>query len=367
MALVALTALAAPTPNADVALLDPATGSGEGTWPELYLIGAQKSATTSIFLLFERHGLICGRKGVGSDFEEKEAHFFDMEDPTEKNIKKYKSRYPKHKCSGKYMDATPGYLRDLLSAERMQKAMPEQTISHEARLIAVLREPVERDLSFFNMYKYMWVQAGRPRNWDGDMGSIHQLDVCSKHGYDGNFPSYEVSIGCQMRQWNECTKKAGCNGECNRDENLEGHRHCALRNGKADSMQYSRLTDGMYFAQLRKYEGVFPRKHIMVISFDGLIDRQKEYLSKLMLFSGLGEHHAVNTLPKENTASFKGKISSASCGSVSGLHDVFRFWNRALEEKMMDDHQHGKAPEHEPSFVSFGKPKCHHGAETEEE
>ena len=40
------------------------------------MVGAQKSATTSIFLMLEKKGLVCGRggkSGVGA----KEAHFFD--------------------------------------------------------------------------------------------------------------------------------------------------------------------------------------------------------------------------------------------------------------------------------------------------
>lgn len=354
MSLVAVAALAAPTPNAEVALLQ-AGEHEEGSWPPLYLIGAQKSATTSLFNLFDNHGLICGRHHK-SGMEEKEAHFFDQDAATDSAVHRYKEYYPKGHCKGKYMDATPAYLRDIEAPARMSRAMPNSVIK-STNLIAILREPVSRDLSFFNMFKYMWVQAGSPKHWDGSMGNENQLDKCMKHGLDGKFPTYEVSIGCQMRQWNECTKKAGCHGECNHEENLEAHKHCALYNG-ANSPDYSRLTDGMYFAQLRKYEEVFPREHTMVLSFDGLIDHQAKYLEMIMKFSGLGSHHGINSLPKDNTASFKGKVSAPSCGTVDHLHDVFKFWNHALDEKMKKDHNQGKAPGHEPEFVAFGRPKC---------
>lgn len=349
-----------PSPAADFASVDFGSKGHEGTWPGVYILGAQKSATTSLFITLANHGLICGKSGHASaSTAAKEAHFFDDNfDDTFKNHKlisesklhEYLKSYPHGECSGKYVDATPAYLRDIEVPSRMSGVMPHSTI-HSTKLIAILREPISRDLSYYNMFKYMWVQQGKPSHKVHDMGDISELALC---GHFSGFPSYANSIGCQMKLWNKCME---CKNECSAEENVEAHKKCAYRNSDI-TKSYSRVTDGMYYAQLEKYENVFPRHHIMVMSFDGLINNEAHYLHKTVKFMGLNEKHAPSTLPEDNKSEFKGKVSKPACSTAANLHDVYSWWNKELRKKLKKDHEDGRAPAEEPEFVAFKAPEC---------
>lgn len=355
-------------PPASLSLVQPIPAGGvteqcseHGCWPTVYVIGAQKSATTSLFTAFADHHEICGRHNAKDiSTAAKEAHFFD--DPMDnqfdgtslrsaKDLHKYLGGYPKGDCKGSYMDATPAYLRDLKVPARMQEVMPESVIKHHVRIVAILREPVSRDLSYYNMFKYMWVQQGKPKHKVEDMGEIADLALCKKtHG----FPSYAESIGCQMELWNDCME---CKHDCSAEDNIKAHKKCAYKNSDI-TKKYSRVTDGMYYAQLEKFETVFPRKHMMVVSFDGLIDHQAKYMQAIGKFMGVPNPHKVTKLPEDNDSDFSGKVHKPACSTAGNLHDVFRWWNEKLDTKMKRDKEEGKAPEDEPHFVPFSSPKC---------
>ena len=293
-----------------------------GCWPSVYIVGAQKSATTSVFIALAQHNEICGRQNEKSiSTAAKEAHFFDdpMDDifmgaehvKNEKALHKYLAGYPAHSCGGDYVDATPAYLRDLKVPGRMREAMPHSVIKH-TKLIAILREPIARDLSYYNMFKFMWVQQGKPKHKEEDMGLIHELALCSKAK---GFPSYAKSIGCQMQLWNNCMQ---CQSECTPEENIKAHKKCAYKNSDI-TKGYSRVTDGMYYAQINAYESVFPRHHMLVMSFDGLIDNQVEYMKAIQKFMGL--NNEVHSIPDDNSASFSGKVHRPSCSTSADLQD----------------------------------------------
>lgn len=113
-----------------------------GTLPDFVIIGAQRSGTGRLYGLLTRHPDV-ERAAV------KEVHFFDRPENFSRGIEWYRRSFPSpQRKDGRESitgEATPSYLIDPLVPERMADAVPE------ARLIALLRNPVDRAYSHFHM------------------------------------------------------------------------------------------------------------------------------------------------------------------------------------------------------------------------
>jgi hypothetical protein len=108
----------------------------QGVLPEVLLIGAPKSGTTSLLAYLDAlPGLWCHPR--------KELHFFDGRWAWGEAW--YRLQFPTIEgLAGQLaIEATPDYLQDPLAPERAAALMPH------ARLIVVLREPLRRALSWF--------------------------------------------------------------------------------------------------------------------------------------------------------------------------------------------------------------------------
>ena len=111
----------------------------EGALPHFVVIGAPKCGTTFFYHLLTKHPLV-----EPSAF--KEVHFFDL--LFEEGIEWYRQCFlpPKLKDGRETItgDGTPSYLFHPLVAERMAGVIPE------AKLIALLRNPVDRTYSAYH-------------------------------------------------------------------------------------------------------------------------------------------------------------------------------------------------------------------------
>lgn len=114
-----------------------------------FVVGAQKAGISSLFAYLVRHPLI-----AGSDV--KEPHFFDRDAEYVKGTRYYKSRFPVFTSATHALEATPNYLYRKQVAARIHAYRPD------AKIIAVLREPVSRAFSAFNMYQQI-MSPSRPK------------------------------------------------------------------------------------------------------------------------------------------------------------------------------------------------------------
>lgn len=144
------------------------TSKGTGNLPSIFIVGAQKGGSTSLYQLMVTHPLLCG--GL-----QKETHFFDHSEKYDKGVEFYKQLYgntnTNKKCSKsvkntkvQYIDATPIiHLRDIW--ERISTIYENTTDSRgNLKFIVLLREPVARDYSWyqhtvrsgvFSLYKHI--------------------------------------------------------------------------------------------------------------------------------------------------------------------------------------------------------------------
>jgi hypothetical protein len=104
--------------------------------PDVLIIGAQKSGTTSLYNYLCQHPHIHGAST-------KEVRYFD--DHFEKGELWYRKHFPLRR-DGLTLEATPNYIFHRDAFHRIASLLPE------AKLIAVLREPVARAYSQYRMF-----------------------------------------------------------------------------------------------------------------------------------------------------------------------------------------------------------------------
>jgi hypothetical protein len=104
--------------------------------PDTVIIGTQKGGTTSLF------NYICQHPNVGRSTT-KEVHYFDAQPNRSRHW--YRSHFPYRGENERVIEATPRYLFNEEACSRIQETLPE------AKLIAILREPVSR---LFSHYKH---------------------------------------------------------------------------------------------------------------------------------------------------------------------------------------------------------------------
>lgn len=119
--------------------------SGEletGVLPDFVVIGATRCGTSKFYELLTQHPSV-ERAAI------KEVHYFDRSKRYRKSIEWYKQCFPLPKwADGRRSitgEATPNYLPDPLAPERMAQVLPE------AQLIALLRNPIDRAYSHYNL------------------------------------------------------------------------------------------------------------------------------------------------------------------------------------------------------------------------
>lgn len=117
--------------------------------PKFMIIGAQKSGTTALYEYLSKHPQLVGTVP-------KELHFFSCENRYRKGLNFYHSLFPRIKSNQITFDASAGYLINPFAPERIYDYNPK------IKLIAIVRDPVERAYSAWNMYKNRYEKN---RNW----------------------------------------------------------------------------------------------------------------------------------------------------------------------------------------------------------
>jgi sulfotransferase family protein len=129
----------------DVSSAPQVSGKPEiGALPDFLIIGAHKCGTTSLYHLLTQHPYV-------EPAPVKELHFFDRPERFDKGIEWYRRCFPpprwkdgRRTITG---EATPYYLFHPHAADRIAEMLPQ------AKLIALLRNPVDRAYSHYHMQR----------------------------------------------------------------------------------------------------------------------------------------------------------------------------------------------------------------------
>ncbi len=194
--------------------------------PDFVVVGAQRSGTTSLYRYLDGHpGIFMAPT--------KEVHFFDRH--FDKGIAWYGRQFEgarRHQVVG---EATPRYMADPRAIELLAEVVPS------ARLVALLRNPVER------AYSHYWMERARGREPR----------------------SFEEAIAAE-------------------EESMSPQALPAY------------LGQSRYLAQLQRICQRFPRDQLLVLIFDNLRDEPETTLAGLFRFLGVDDDRNLPNIEEVN-------------------------------------------------------------------
>ncbi len=206
--------------------------SPTGALPDFAIIGAQKGGTTSLYGLLVQHPYVRGAVL-------KELHFFD--DHFEERAEFYKRCFPQaeHRNGRRTItgEATPYYLFHPHAPRRFAQTAPQ------ARLIALLRNPVDRAYSHYQM-------------------------IVSRRQETLTFEDAIEAEGSRL--WGEEDKMLG-------DANYASDAH----------QKFSYLTRGVYVDQLVRWSRFFERDQILVLKSEDFYEKPVESFGRVLAFLDL--------------------------------------------------------------------------------
>jgi len=202
-------------------------GRKPGCYPRLYMIGAMKAGTTSVFEALagtsqgeglEQHvcgfSTTCSLQGGsagGHPFADRKFHIMpspegkephllgvpnDVWDDVVSHPYKYYGCYRPKDCESRhFLDASPQYLNSPNASGRLIEFLPSSWVP-ELRIVVVLREPIARSLSHFNMGTLEGVFP---------MCSLDYQQVQS----EDEIPSMDDEMACDVRMISKCFEVGG--------------------------------------------------------------------------------------------------------------------------------------------------------------
>ncbi len=192
--------------------------------PRIIVIGAQKAGTSALFKMLAKHPSIIPP-------ERKELKFFNQDERYELGLGGYAKQLPHRPLHGKgwgTVDATPGYLYHPQAAERIHRAFPNVLI------VAILRDPVARAFSDWNMFRQF---KGHP-----------------KHDRLFDPRSFEEAIRAELA---------------------------------TTPLNAPYLSNGYYAQQLERYFSVFPKEQVLVFPYPRFKKEPVSVVSKICSVAGL--------------------------------------------------------------------------------
>jgi Sulfotransferase domain len=216
-------------------------GRGTARWrplPEFLVIGAQKAGTTALYAYLRWHPAITGPSW-------KEVSFFDRH--WWRGERWYRGQFPLRSAGRLVGEASPSYLFHPLAPERVRSLLPD------VRLIALLRDPVERAYSQYQ---------------------------------------HEVALGREPLSFEDALEAE--------EERTRGEVERLVADPRAfsrDWWDHTYAARGLYAEQLERWLAVFPRNQLLVVAADELGEKPAETYAAVLSFLGV-EPHALDDYPR---------------------------------------------------------------------
>ena len=201
--------------------------------PDFLILGAQKAGTTALYEYLRRHPDLTGPSW-------KEVSFFDRH--WVRGVKWYRGNFPNRaRTRGKLVgEASPSYVFHPLGPARVQEVVPD------ARLVALVRNPVDRALSHYH----------------------HEVAL-------GREPlTFEQAIEAEPE------RTRGEEERLSREPDYFSHTW----------WDYTYLARGRYAEQLERWLAVFPREQLLVLASDELAAEPGQTFARVLEFLGAPGH-----------------------------------------------------------------------------
>jgi hypothetical protein len=199
--------------------------------PDFLILGAQKAGTTALYAYLRWHPAITGPSW-------KEVSFFDRH--YGRGVAWYRGHFPLRPDGRRVGEASPGYLFHPLAPDRVRETVPE------ARLIVLLRDPVDRALSQYH---------------------------------------HEVGLGRERLSFEDALAAE--------DERTRGEESRMIREPSYFShawWDYTYVARGRYAEQLERWFEVFPREQLLVVATEELAADPQGAYGRVLEFLGAPSH-----------------------------------------------------------------------------
>jgi hypothetical protein len=204
------------------------------------------------FFLAQHPEIKCARK--------KEVGFFSRDKVYDLGADWYAKQFPHRDRPGVLLfEATPEYLYNPFVAERIFRFNPEM------KLIILLRNPVERAFSAWNMFRQFHAD---PRIKEATIAEY--LEGANPESRN---PLLELLGRTEFPDFDSCVKE---------EINL-------LQAGKPQALEPSLVRRGLYHEQIQRFYRQFPKENILILESTELKTRRAAALNGVLRFLGLPE------------------------------------------------------------------------------
>ena len=318
--------------------------------PKLFILGAQKCATTTLFFLFEKHHPnVCSR-------QIKETGYFNNAKNVgwENGIEGFQSILQYNETCQKLVghrdvnvrthniEATPRYFDSEDALLRMYYSYSRE-LRPKLRFILVLREPVAREFSWYN----------------------HNARFCSRsiHDYIKARPEMAVEVKGGRAQWNvtELCGERHCKPSCltHASRAVLGKEVEALATfGESLAANETENVVGTYSVHLKRWLNYFDRSQFFIANYDTLLTNTTDTVERMTSFLGLPpfpQEAYANDSIKMIHVNKAGVKTTLDCVSQSALHEYYEPYNQELYELLESTR---RPDSFEPAFPKFRPSLC---------
>lgn len=357
--------------------------TASGCFPRLFILGTQKGGTSSLALALKEHGTACfsnperdGTWHAWGGQTDKEPHAFSEINTSTwmgllRRPEQYSRLFQPADCPHRhFVDATPAYLRSAQAPSRLYLVAPP-ALRPQLRMVVIVREPIARDLSWFNHKLESAADEGGAFCPGCAAG---QVDFCAPTAPGMPGPTYEAETLCRRDELERClgSGAAGARGlmalnltttaeacvprASMRTEDVDHcdrYWSCVGASGTSDVAQ---LAWGFYAPQLRAWWTHVARSNVFVVDFDRLVTEQDDMVGRVATFFGLPSLSAFAGLSHANDRETRYKVEVIACRTRAMLKKLYHPWNDFLVESLRDPLWRGaghEPPPHEPRFDGF--------------
>jgi hypothetical protein len=168
--------------------------------PDFLIIGAQKAGTTSLYEYLTKHPQVVGNKGW------KEVRYFDLPENHDKGFAWYLSNFPSKLEKGHRLtfDASPSYLYFPHIPQLIKQELGN------IKMIAILRNPVDRAYSAWQMYHSFFDNSHQHLKEIADERTFTQAVEDELAGKTASYPYDYVNRGKYAQQLENYYKYFDC-------------------------------------------------------------------------------------------------------------------------------------------------------------
>jgi len=240
----------------------------------------------------------------------------------------------------------------------------------ELRFLTIFREPISRDLSWYN---HRLMEPGFPFCEDQVAGHFDKRDDVPHLG-KGRGPTYAAEVECALSLLQQCmaveapaaeameAAEVSAFGLVKADEErgtLAGELYAQNRACITSELWGSYLAWGFYAAHLRRWTQFVSREQVLVFEFGHMLSDTPRHVQAALTFFGLPSSASNDfVLPHDNAHEGDAKLEMVECETKDQLHAAFAPWNEMLYISLAASAQKGERPSSEPDFPRFTAPPC---------